>query len=247
MASLAGIAGTATSTTQTGRSSPDPVQQAFKRANQRLEAEAASTQVQISAYGLLKAAFSEVQSAASTLTDDRKTLPVGAVKKAVQNLAGAYNKAIQSVRDATDTRQAGSLAGDDRARAAANELQRTLTANDNFSDLKKVGITRGPGGDLKVDAKALDRALTANPEQTRGVLARNSQRLERTASSELANNGNIGNRIASLNARTRTLETRQAEQQETAKAVQRTVETQATQLSVALNNGIAAYQRTFQG
>lgn len=247
MASLTSVSGTTASLAKAERGSIDPIQQAFKRSSRRVEADIASTQVQLSAYGQLKAAFADVQSAAATLTAANKPQAIDATKKAAQGLTDAYNRAIKTVRDATDTRRPGSLADDDRARAAANELQHTLAANGALGDLKKIGITRATDGSLKLDGEKLDKALTTDPDRTRTTLTRTAQRLDRTATVELSDSGRIGNRLDSLVARARTLEARQTEQQEQAKAAQRTVETRATELSVALNGGIAAYLRTFQG
>lgn len=234
---------------QSSQTTSDPVADALKHANNRIEQQLGSTKVQLSAYGQIKGAFSEVQTASKALSEPKKTATTDNVKKAVAGFVSAFNKANKTVGAAVqgDGKQVGTLANDARARNAVTDLRRSVTEGSALSDLGKIGITQNKDGSLAVDAKALDKALQSNPDQVRSTVAGVGQQVEKTATRELANNGNVGSSVNTLNNRSRSLEARQSAQQDQLAASQRLVEQQTTQLNNIFAGGLAAYQRTLTG
>ena len=237
-------------TQQSSKTTSDPVTNALKHASDRIEQQIGSTKVQLSAYGQIKGAFSEVQAAGRTLSDTKKAATTEDVRKAVTGFVSAFNKANKTVAAATQGagKQAGALANDARASIAGNDLRRSVTEGNALSDLKKIGITQNKDGSLAVDTKLLDKALQANPDQVRSTVANIGQQVEKTAAQELGDNGNVGRSVNTLSNRSRNLETQQSTQQEQLAAAQRLVDQQTAQLDNH-NNGVAsgatAYQRTF--
>lgn len=225
--------------------SSDPVAKAYEQANSRVGQQLESTKVQLSAFGKIKGALSEVQTASTTLSDPKKTATTADIKKAVEGFVSSYNKTNSAVSTAIkgDGKQAGALADDSRARVADSDLRRTLSAGSNNADLKKIGITQNKDGSLSVDTKALDNALKSNSGQVLNTVAGVAGQVSKTASRELASSGNVGSSVSSLSSRSRTLETKLSTQQEQTAAAQRTVEQNMTRLNDAFASGVSAYQR----
>ena len=231
---------------QSTQTASAPATAAFTHANKRIEQQLGSTKVQLSAYGQIKGAFSEVQTTGKALSDLKTTSTADDVKKAVNGFVSAYNKANKAVGAATqgDGEQTGALANDSRARIAGNDLRRSVTEGSSLSDLKKIGITQNKDGSLNVDTKALEKALQSNSNQVLSTVAGIGQQVEKTTTQELANNGNVGSSVNSLNNRSRSLEAQQSAQQEQITASQRLIEQQTTQINNVFAGGLAAYQRT---
>lgn len=241
---------------QSGQVSPsassDAVTAAFKKAGSRVEQQLGSTKVQLSAYGQIKSSLAEVQTAGKALGDAKQTATATDVKKAASAFVDAYNKASQTLGTAIqgEGKQPGALANDSRARFAASDLRRSVTAGSSLVDLNKIGITQNKNGSLAVDTKALESAFQANPDQVRTTLASLGGQAEKTATRELAKGGNVGGSVEALGNRSRSLEAQQNTQQAQIAAAQQIVDQQSTRLnslSNAFTSGIAAYQRTFGG
>ena len=234
------------STQQSTQTVADPVTAAFARASNRTDQQLGSTKVQLSAYGQIKGAFAETQTASKALSNLKTTSTTDDVKKAVEGFVNAFNKTNKAVGAATqgDGKQAGALANDSHARVAGNDLRRSVAEGSSLSDLKKIGITQNKDGSLNVDTKVLEKALQSNPDQVRSTVASVGQQVEKTATRELANNGNVGSSVNSLNTRSRSLEAQQSAQQEQIAASQRLVDQQTVQINNVLAGGLAAYQRT---
>lgn len=223
----------------------DPVSKAYTQANDRVEKQLQSTNVQLSAYGQIKGGLSEVQTASKTLSDPKQTATTADIKKAVEGFVSAYNKTNSAVDRAVqgDGKQAGALAGDSRAKVTDSNLQRTLSSGSNLADLKKIGITQNKDGSLSVDAKALDNALKSNSGQVRSSVAGVAGQLDKTASRELASSGNVGSSFNSLSSRSRSLESKLSTQQDQMSAAQGLVEKNSNRLNDAFAVGVSAYQR----
>lgn len=223
------------------------VAKATKRATDRTEQQLESTQVQLSAYGQIKGAVSELQTASKAVTEPKKTATADDARKTIENFVSAYNKANDTVTRTTrsNRREAGALANDARARGAGNDLRRAVAENDGLAELKKAGINQNRDGSLSLDTKALDKALKERPAETVTAVAEVATKVERTATRELASNGNVGASVQTLDQRSRRLEAEQSSQQALIEASRRTAEQKTA--NVAQAAGIAAYQRNFLG
>lgn len=224
------------------------VAKATKRATARTEEQLESTQVQLSAYGQIKGAVSELQAASKAVSEPRKTATADDARKTVDNFVAAFNKANSTVARTTrnDRKETGALANDARARIAGNDLRRAVAQDDGLAELKKAGITQNKDGSLSLDAKALDKALKEAPAETVAAVAEVARRVETTATRELASSGNVGASVQALGQRSRRLEAEQTSQQTLVEASQRTVQEKTANIAQAAS-GIAAYQRNFLG
>lgn len=224
--------------------SSDPVTQAFQKADKRVQQQRERVSVELSSFGKLKSSFSDVQTTARALGDSKQTATDADIKKVAGNFVKAFNNAAQTARSATSAQ--ATLADNSRARAAQNDLRRSINTDAaTTSDLKKIGITRQQDGTLAIDEKKFDAELQANPEALRGTLSKLGQQVDRTATRELAANGNIGRSVNTLESRARTLDSRQTEQQAQAAAAQQAVTELNARLDANVNPGIAAYLKIF--
>jgi len=221
---------------------------ATKRATDRTEANLESSQVQLSAYGQIKGAVSELQSASKAVAEPRNTATADEARRTIENFVSAYNKANATVARATrnDRDGTGALANDARARGAGNDLRRSASEGESLAKLDKAGITQNKDGSLSLDAKALDKALKESPTGTVAAVSAVARQVEKTATKELASSGNVGSSVQTLDERSRRLQSEQAAQQATIEASQRTVQQKTANIAQAAS-GIAAYQRNFLG
>jgi len=248
IASLSAAASASLENSRTrAQSSADPIAQVFQKADKRVQQQREAVSVQLSSFGKQKLSFSETQIASRALSDTKQTATDADITKAADNFVKAFNTAAQTARSATTPN--GALTDNSRARAAESDLRRTISTDSTAaSDLKKIGITQQQDGTLAIDTKKFDAALKANPDALRATLSSIGQKVDQTATRELANNDNIGSSVSALDNRARSLESRQTEQQALAVAAQQTVSTQTADLNKGLNNlntGAAAYQRIF--
>jgi flagellar hook-associated protein 2 len=227
--------------------SADAAAQAFQKADQRLQQQRNQVSVEVSSAGKLKAAFSQAQAASTVLGDVKQTSTDAGVTKAANNFVKAFNSVAKTARSATT--QKGALAGANLAHAAENNLLRTVSADSTAkSELKKIGIAQQNDGTLALDARKFEAALKANSEAVRSTLSSVGEKVDRTATRELANTGNLGKSESLLDNRATNLENQQAAQQAQAAAAQQTISTRTADLNKSLNNlntGAAAYQRVF--
>ena len=219
----------------------------FKRANERIGQQLSVTDVQLSAFGQIKAGFADIQAAGKSLSDPKKTSTVEDVTKAAQSFADAYNNTTKAINTATkgDGKASGALTDDSRARLAGNDLKKVVTSDNNMADLKKIGINVNQDGMMSVDAKALQNAMQANPNAVRDTFAKIGQQAEQISKKELANTGNVGNAVNTLNTRAKNLEAQMAEQQKVAAASQATVQRQVASIGNNAAGGVAAYMQMF--
>jgi flagellar capping protein FliD len=229
------------------RSSVELAAQAFQKANQRLQQQRNQVSVEVSSVGKLKSTLSEARVASAALSDTKQTATDAGVTKAANNFVKAFNSAVKTARSATAPK--GALAGSSLVQAAATDLLHTISVDAAAkSELQKIGIAQQHDGVIALDARKFEAALKASPEAVRSTLSSVGQQVDRTTTSELANNGNIDRSAKSLDNRARSIDNQQAEQQAQAVAAQQTISTQTANLNKSLNNlntGAAAYQRVF--
>ena len=219
----------------------------FKRADDRVAQQLNATDVQLSAFGQIKAGFADVQSAGENLTDPKKTETVDDVKKTVQSFADAYNATTKAISTAirNDGKVNGALADDGRARVAGYDLKKVVTSDNNMADLKKIGVSISQDGTMSVDTKVLQSAMQANPNVVKDTLARIGQQAGQVAKKELASTGNVGSAVNTLSARAKGLEAQMTEQQELASASRASIQRQTSIINNAAASGVAAYMQIF--
>jgi flagellar capping protein FliD len=229
------------------QSSVDPITQAFQNADKRVQLQRESVSVQLSSFGRLKSSFSETQTASRALSDTKQPVTDADLTKTTNNFIKAFNTAAQTARSVAIPK--GALTDNSRARAAENDLSRTISADSTAtSDLKKIGVTQQQDGTLAIDQNKFNAALKTNPDAVRSTLSAIGQQVDRTATRELANSGNIGSSVSSLDNRAKKLENQQAEQQALAVASWQTTSAQTSNPNNSLssqNTGAAAYLRIF--
>ena len=249
---IGGFTGQSLASQSAQQSATDPITAAFNKAGNRIEQQIGTTQVQLSAFGQIKGAFAELQSASKAVSNPQQTATADDLKAAIGNFVAAYNKTNKVLGTATQAAQgqsttAGALSGDNRARLAGNDLTRAVGGSSTLASLKSVGVVQNKDGSLALDNKALDNALKANPDQVRNVFATVGTQVEKTASAELANNGNVGASVNALSKRNAVLVAQQSAQQDQQVAAQRQLDKQSALVNNVFASGVAAYQRTFAG
>lgn len=216
------------------------IEKAFARSSERVGQQLQSANVQLSSYGQVKSAFAGLQGAAGALGEAAasKTTSAADLKKAVQGFVDSFNQAAKSVAGI----KTGALADNGRARLAANDLARSLTAGNGLGDLRQLGISRGKDGSLSLDAKALDQVLQTNTDKVKGAMADLGKQVGATMGRELAGSGNVGAGVASLTDKVKVLTQQQTTQQQQSAAVLQAIGQQTNQLNYSAAGGIAAYQ-----
>jgi flagellar hook-associated protein 2 len=211
----------------------DPVQKAFATAASRIEKQQQTTNVQLSSYGKVKAAFASVDDAAKSLSAMKSTTSSADLKKGIESFVQAYNDA----RGAAVTTEGS-------ARSAGNDLRRTASSDGNRSDLRSLGITQNTDGSLAIDSKKLDAALQANPEIARAAATQVSGQMQQVATRALSSSGSVGATFNTLTSRADSLNAAKASQANLTSAYQKTVSDQANRWSASLA-GITSYQNIF--
>lgn len=225
---------------QNAGASSSAINKAFARSNDRIGQQLQSTNVQLSSYGQIKSSFAGLQGAATALGDAAasKTATSADLKKAVQGFVDSYNQAAKSVAGI----KTGALADNGRARLAANDLSRSLTAGNGLGDLRQLGISRGKDGSLSIDTKALDQALQTNADKVKGAMADLGRQVGTTMSRELASRGNVGAGVASLTDKVKVLTQQQTTQQQQSAAVLQAIGEQTNQLNYSAAGAVTAYR-----
>lgn len=211
-----------------------PLALAVQRADKRIQTEVDANTAQLSSFGKLKSAVSDVQIAAKALTDLSGNDSGAAVKTALGNLVNAFNatsgiaKATAALPGATDASQS--------AHRVARDLHHAVSDDSQISNaFKEIGV-KFHADSLQVDVKKLDAALMADPDRVRAVLAEVGQQIHTTTSAELDASGNLGGSLNSLSQLAKVLESQQSALQSAAQA------TSALQSHRVNGNRIAAYQ-----
>lgn len=235
-------------TRATQKATEDPVTKALTQATQRVEQQLQKSEVKLSSLGQIKSAVAELQTASKALSAPKSTENVDAAKAAAQNFVNAFNNANKVANKAIngEGKSSGALADESRARVAANELSRSISSSPSTAaELKAIGITADKNGALQLDKQKFEQAFQSNPSQTSDTLAQAGQQVERTASRQVENNGNVSRSIDNLNNQVRQLETQQSNQQNLIENLQRAREDASNRLNATNAAGVAAYQKIF--
>lgn len=223
----------------------EQVATASRKPVERLSQQAESTKVELSAFGQLKSATAQVETAAKALQDNKKLGAVADVAKAVQGFAEAANSQLKAAK------QTALPVGSTRT---ANELHRAVegfTGKDRQA-LSDIGIAFASDGSLKMDAKKLEAAFQANPNQMKETLNRVGKAAEDTSDRQLAGNGAVGGAISRLNEKLGNIQQQQTDVQARQEQSRKAVEEQDRRANLAQQifsqqafafNGVGAYNR----
>lgn len=224
----------------------EQVSSASRKSLARLSQQADSTRVQLSAFGQVKSATAQLQTVAEKLQDNRDLGSTADVTKAVQAFADSFNKQLNSVRQIAQTEQPA---------GAVYDLRRAVAGSgaSNQAALQQIGISFGKDGGLAVDAKALQKAFEANPDQVRQTLSRVGQAVGEASARQLSANGAVGGAVDRLSARLSGIEQKQSGFEASLEASQKAVQAadqRASRVQFAAQqafsfNGAAAYFRIF--
>lgn len=235
------------------------VSEALAKPQARLEQQAESTRVQLSAFGQVRSATAQLESAASKLQDNKQLASADGLTKAVQGFADAVNGRLATVNrvSANDTASRASAvsADDGKVRATNNETRRTLEGvnGSNRDALKQIGISVAADGGVKVDTKALQTAFAANPDQVRQTLNSVGQQVAQQSTQQLSATGSVAAPITRLNEQLSNIEQRQADNQSRIEQSQQAVQQRDRQMALAqqvvqqgfIFTGAPAYNRIF--
>lgn len=205
----AGSLGNGQSATQS-TTSASPASKAMDKATARIQTQLDTTTAQLSSFGKLKSAVSNLQLDAKALAATTPQSSVAAVRAAASEFAASFSVAAITANGAANL--PGSSAQDaGNARRVTRDLGNALTGNPTLSDaLRKLGFKLESDGTLTVDEKKFDAAQKANPTAVQATLAKVAQSVEKAASSELAATGVVNGSIQSLSQRTTALKTQQS-------------------------------------
>ncbi|MGE5492027.1 MAG: flagellar filament capping protein FliD [Actinomycetota bacterium] len=225
----------------------EQVSAATKKPAERLSQQAESTRVQLSAYGQLKSATAQVESAAKKLQDNGNLGSAADATKAVKGFAEAVNGQLKA---ASQTAQTGVNV------RSTSELRRAVegfTAKDRNA-LSQAGISFGQDGTVKVDSKKLEAAYQANPSLVKETLARVGKAAADVSAKQVSDSGAVGGAINRLNDKLDTIKQQQAGYQASLAQSQQAVQEQerrANQMQQAASqqafgfNGVGAYSQIY--
>ena len=227
----------------------DILTQALDTASKRISTQVSQTDVQLSSYGQIKSGFASLQTTGKALTTLAKDATASDISKAAQNFVNAYNSTTSAVSTAVNGsgNTAGALANDQLARLASNDLRRVVTSSTGSSALQNIGISVGQNGSLSIDAKALEKALQANPDAVKSTLSKLGQQANTSATQELSSGGAVGSAVNTLNSRAKNLAAAQSQQQGLAASAQLAIQQASDQTTSfgGFSAGIAAYMKMF--
>lgn len=230
------------------------VAEAYAKPQERLSQQAESTRVQLSAFGEVKSATAQLETAANKLQDNKALNSVDGLTKAVQGFAEAVNNRLATV-NRLGAADSGALAADGKVRATNNETRRTLegVGGSNREALQQIGIGVASSGALKVDAQKLANAFNANPDQVRETLNTVGQQVAAQSAQQLGSNGTVGASLNRLSEQLGSIEQRQSEVRSQFQQGQQAVQDREAQFSRIqqlaqtgfIFTGAAAYNRIF--
>lgn len=197
-----------TSATRT-TASTDSLASGLQKAENRIQAQVESTNVQFSAFGKLQSAVAQTQTnakAAAGLSANAKTEDVKAV---ATKLVEAFNSTIDTAKGASSA--AGETATGRNALRVGRDLTRAVASGDStLAALKKIGASVGTDGKLVLDKAKFDAAQTANAADVRNSLVTLGQQIDKVARKELGSDGSVGSTVSALSQRSATLKFQQA-------------------------------------
>jgi len=229
-----------------GQNQPDDTQSSPLAALQRKESSAIT---QLSAYGQVKSALSDLQARAQALENQSKTTTptMSDLKSAVQDFVKSYNALNATVTVATaDTQQTqGALANDLRVAQALSAVSKAAAGANNEATraLQKIGIVRQSDGTLAVNQNTLENAFNSDRANTLSTLSEVGSRVNQATGQQL--NGNVGAKVNSLTSLVNELDTQRTTLQARVDAQKNIQQLQAAQLAAingfSARNAVATY------
>ena len=179
------------------------------KAEKRIQAQVDATSVQLSSLGKLKSSVSGAQLAAHALGGLSATTTSAAEKAAASGFVTAFNSALATAK--TTAAAPGDMALTSSANRTSKGLQSAISADrPTLEALKKIGFSVGTDGTLSLDTKKFDAAQKADPTGVRATLVKMGKQVDKTATKELATDGNVGLSLSTLNQRANTLKSQQS-------------------------------------
>lgn len=201
---------TAAQTTANSTTAASPASKAMDKATARIQTQLDTTTAQLSSFGKLKSAVSNLQLDAKSLAATTPQSSVANVRAAASNFAASFSAAVITA-NATANLSSASALESSNARRVTRDLGNALSGNTAVADAaKKLGFKLESDGTLTVDAKKFDAAQKADPAAVQASLVKLAQAVEKSASNELTAGGVVNGSIASLNQRSTTLKTQQS-------------------------------------
>lgn len=231
--------------TNTGAQSASSVHGAtsagLQKAEKRIQAQVDTTSTQLSSFGKLKSAVSDAQIAARTLGSLNSTASSAAEKTAATQFVSAFNSAINTAQSTAAVAGETTAASNSAGRVGKDMLRAVGSDAATISALKKIGFNVNADGNLVLDAKKFEAAQKADPAAVRTALTKLGQQVDKTASKELAADGNVGTSLSSLKQRSAVLK---GQQSALASVAQTTTSAQNSSNTGAFNFGLSAYQNS---
>ena len=181
----------------------------LEKAEKRIQAQADVTSVQLSSFGKLKSSVSGAQLAAQALGTLSPTATSAAEKTAATGFVTAFNAAVTTAKKTAEV--PGETLATVSANRAGKDLQQAISADRPTLDaLKKIGFSVGTDGTLALDSKKFEAAQKSDAAGVRATLVKIGKQVDKTASKELANDGNVGLSLSALNQRANMLKSQQS-------------------------------------
>lgn len=194
----------------------------------------------------VKLQLNAVSTGPVSLTSER---PTTALTQAVQDVVDTYNQVLATLKEQTDPIN-GPLRGDRAARSLLQSLQglSLTTISDGTAGaprtLAEIGVSTNKDGTLKLDTKALDAAIKANPDAIESMFASTTTGLAKVLSSisDAATSTVYG--LGASEARYTAAKTALGKDQTKITTDSDAMRTRLTQQYAAMNSRVAAYKKT---
>ena len=207
---LSNTSTTAAAQEDTTTAALNKISPALGKAHGRVQSQLQSDSTSLSQLGKYKATVSDLSSAAQSLSQlGTGTASVADNAKVVERFVAAYNQAITASQPGTSSDASSTLAASRRALTNAN-------TDTSRSQLAKLGLSRQANGTLKLDAAALNKALTASATSTSSsagsaltTLAQLGKAIGKRADSELTSTGRLASATSLYSGKTSQLKQQQ--------------------------------------
>ncbi len=213
----------------------------LEKAEKRIQAQVDTTSTQLSSFGKLKSSVSGAQIAGRALGGLTSTGTSAAEKTAATQFVSAFNSAVNTAKTTAAVAGETTAASNSATRVGKDLLRAVGSDAATIGALKKIGFSLNADGNLVLDAKKLDAAQKADPAAVRATLTQLGQQVDKTATKELAADGNVGTSLSSLNQRSAVLK---GQQSALASVAQSTTASQSSSKTGAFNYGLSAYQNS---
>lgn len=174
----------------------------------RVQADADSTKTQLSAFGVLKSAVAQSQSAGQAAGKLSSSSSAADITKAMGDLFNGYNGAVSASQKAAQS-TAGNPIDAGNAGRVSRDYARTLSGPATADSLKKLGLSVKADGGLVQDARKFAEALKADPAGVRDAIVKLGTALNSTATKELEQSGAVGGALSRLSQRSTALAAQQ--------------------------------------